>query len=63
MLLGNEKASLLGSITGSITTHVGKTVSHVSKAMGKLSLLSKHIFITYITCDLFLVICYRQQIA
>ena len=30
-----DKNSLLGSITGTITNHVGKTVSQVSKAMGE----------------------------
>ena len=35
MLLGPEKASLLGSITGSITNSVGKTVSSMSKAIGE----------------------------
>ena len=34
--LGLDKASFLGSLTGAVTAHVGKTVSQMSKAMGKL---------------------------
>ncbi len=35
--LGLDRASFLGSLTGSLTAHVGKTVSQVSKAMGALN--------------------------
>ena len=34
--LGLERNSFLGSLTGAVTAHVGKTVSQVSKAMGLL---------------------------
>ena len=30
-----DSAAIFGTLTGTITTHVGKTVTQVSKAMGK----------------------------